>query len=143
MPPTYMVIINIVHLSTVPEPKVTLTKSPSGIVYAGTELVLTLDISFNDFKRVDVNIFISTQWKRWPLNINAINSIQLGNDTRTTVSAVSGSDSSFKASLTYSPITISDSGRHWTNVIVQPSAKSIYMKSLLDSARVDLIVKGV
>ena len=125
-----------------PDPKVTLTKSHSGTVYAGTELVLTLEISFNDLKRVDVNISISLTWNRWPLNINAISYIQLDNDTRTTVSAVSGGDSSFKASLTYSPIAISDSGRHWTNVIVQPSDKSIYIKSLLDSARVDLIVKG-
>ena len=133
---------NSYHLSPVPDPEVTLTKSHSGTVYAGTELMLTLEISFNDFKRVDVNISISIEWDRWPLNINGINYIQLNNDTRTTVSAVSGSDGSFKSSLTYSPITISDSGRYWTIVSVKPSDKSIYIKSLLDSARVDLIVKG-
>ena len=123
-----------------PDPKVTLTKSHSGTVYAGTELVLTLDISFNDFKRVDVNISIIIKWNRWPLN--GINYIQLDNDTRTTVSALSGSEGSFKASLTYSPITISDSGRHWPTVTVTPSDKSIHIRSLMDSAKVDLIVKG-
>ena len=122
-----------------PDPKVTLTKSRNGTVYAGTELVLTLDISFNDFKRVDVNISISITWNR---GINSNSFTQLDNDTRTTVSAVSGSDGIFKSSLTYSPITISDSGRYWTNVIVKPCDKSIYIKSLLDFARVDLIVKG-
>ena len=111
-----------------PEPKVTLTKSRSGTVYAGTEFVLILDISFNDFKRVDVNISITIKWSRW----TGTNFIQLDNDTRTTVSAVSGSEGSFKSSLTYSPITISDSGRHWINGIVKPSHKSIYIKPLLD-----------
>ena len=125
-----------------PDPKVTITKSHSGTVYAGTKLVLTLDIIFNDFKRVDVNISIIIKWNIWPLNINAINYIQLVNDTRTTVSAVSGSEGSFKATLTYSPITISDSGRYWTTVSLKPSDKSIYIKSLLDFARVDLSVKG-
>ena len=120
----------------------TLTNSHSGTVYAGTELVLTLHISFNDFKRVDVNISISIEWNRWPLNINGINYIQLVNDTRTTVSAVSGSEGSFKASLTYSPIAISDSGRHWTIVSVKPSDKYNHIKSSLNSARVDLFVKG-
>ena len=120
-----------------PEPKVTLTKSHSGTVYAGTELVLTLDISF---KRVDVNVSIIIKWNRW--NINGINYIQLNNDTHITVSAVSGSEGNFKATLTYTPIAISDSGRHWANVSVKPSDMSIYIKSLLDSARVDLIVKG-
>ena len=134
--------VNRYYLSTVPELNVTLTKSHSGTVYAGTELMLTLEISLNDFERVDVNISITIKWNRWPLNFNAIDYIQLVNDTRTTVSAVSGSDGSFKSSLTYSPIAISDSGRHWPTVSVKPSDESIYIKSLLDSARVDLIVKG-
>ena len=121
-----------------PQPKVTITKGHSGTVYAGTELVLTVDCSFNYFKRVDVNISFSITWNRWTGN----NFIQLVNNTRTTVSAVSGSDGSFKTSLTYSPIAISDSGRHWPTVSVKPSDRSIYIRSLLDSASVDLIVKG-
>ena len=128
-----------VHLSSVPTPKVTLTKSHSGTVYAGTELVLTVDISFNGFKRVDVNIPISIKWD----NYNGVNFTQLVNDTRTTVSAVSGSEGSFKAFLIYSPITISDSGRHWGTVSVKQSDKSIHIKSFLPTAKnVALIVNG-
>ena len=116
----------------------TLNKSHNGTVYAGTELVLTLDISFNDFKRVDVNMSIIIKWNRWTGN----SYIQLVNDTRTTVSAVSGSDGSFKSSLTYSPVSILDSGTHWPTVSVKPSDNSIYIKSSMNSARLKLIVKG-
>ena len=118
----------------------TLTKSHNGTVYAGTELVLTLDISFNGFKslRVDVNISIIIKWHR---GINSNSFTQLDNDTRT-VSALTDSEGSFRASLTYSPIAISDSGRHWPTVSVKPSDKSIHIKSSMSSARVDLIVEG-
>ena len=127
-----------VHLSPVPKPEVTITTSHSGTVYAGTELVLTVDISFNDFKRVDVNIFVSIKWDRW----NGTNFIQLVNDTRTTVSVVSGSEGNFKASLTYSPITILDSGRRWATASVKPSDKSNHIKFLFTSEIVDLNVNG-
>ena len=128
-----------VHLSTVPEPEVTITKSYSGTVYAGTELVLTVDIFFHDFKRVDVNISISIEWN----NNNGVNFTQLVNNTRTTVSGVSGSEGNFKASLTYSPITISDSGRHWAIVSIKSSDKSIHIRSFLPTARnMYLIVNG-
>ena len=110
-----------------PQPEVTISKSYSGTVYEGTELVLTVDISFHDFKRVDVNILISIKWH----NNNGVNFIQLVNDTRITVSTVSGSEGNFKASLTYSPITISDSGRHWATVSVKPSDRSIHIRSFL------------
>ena len=122
-----------------PEPEVTITKSYSGTVYAGTELVLTVDISLTDFKRVDMNIPISIKWD----NNNGVNFTQLVNDTRTTVSAVSGSEGNFKASLTYSPITISDTGRHWAYVSVKPSDRSIYITSFLPIAKsVELNVHG-
>ena len=127
-----------VHPFPVPEPEVTISKSYSGIVYAGTELVLTVDVSFNDFKRVDVNISISIKWH----NSNGVNVTQLANDTHTTVSAVSGSEGNFKASLTYLPITISDSGRHWATVSIKPSYKSIHIKSLSIAETMALIVNG-
>ena len=116
----------------------TISKSHSGTVYAGTELVLTVDISFNNFKRRDVNISITIKWHRHNINGTKL----LVNDTRTTVSAVSGSEGSFKGSLTYSPITISDSGRLWAIVSVKPSDTSIRIKSSLNSARVDLFAEG-
>ena len=100
----------------------TITKSYSGTVYAGTELVLTVDIYF---ERVDVNLSISIKWDN--VYINVPNIKQLVNDTHTTVSAVSGSEGNFKASLTYSPITISDSGRHWAFVSIEPSDRSIHI----------------
>ena len=122
-----------------PQPKVTLTKSHSGTVYAGKELVLTVDISFNDFKRVDVNISISIKWEK----NSGTKYIQLVNDTRTTVSAVSSSEGRFKATLTYSPVAISDSGRHWIVVSIQPSDRSIHIKTFLPTAKnVVLIVNG-
>ena len=75
----------------------TITKSRSGPVYAGTEFVLTADISLSG---VSGNISLGITWRRG-------NDV-IANDTRTTVSALSGSGDSYTASLTYSPINISD-----------------------------------
>ena len=77
---------------------VTISKSRSGPVYAGTEFVLTADISLSG---VNGDISLDITWRRG-------NDV-IANDTRTTVSAVSGSGDNYTASLTYSPITISDS----------------------------------
>ena len=117
----------------------TISKGYSGTVYAGTELVLTVEICF---ERVDVNLSISIKWDNVYYNKNVPNRKQLVNDTRTTVSAVSGSEGNFKASLTYSPITISDSGRHWVTVSIKPSDKSIHIKSLTTATNVVLNVHG-
>ena len=84
---------------------VTISKSRSGPVYAGTEFVLTADISLSGVNG-DIPLYIT-----W----NGRNDV-IANDTRTTVSAVSGSGDSYTASLTYSPITISDSGNITANV---------------------------
>ena len=117
----------------------TINKSYSGTVYAGTELVLTVDICF---ERVDVNLSISIKWDNVYYNKNVPTSKQLVNDTRTTVSAVSGSEGNFKASFTYSPITISDIGKHWATVFIKPSDRSIHIKSLSTSTNMDLNVHG-
>ena len=86
---------------------VTISRSRSGPVYAGTEFVLTADISLSG---VNGYISLDITWRRG-------NDV-IDNDTRTTVSAVSGSGDSYTASLTYSPITISDSGQITANMSV-------------------------
>ena len=118
----------------------TISKSYSGTVYAGTELVLTVDICF---KRVDVNLSITIKWNNIYYE-NDVYVIQLAvvNDTRTTVSAVSGSEGNFKASLTYSPITMSDRGKHWATVSIHSSDKSIHIRPLSTAKNVVLNVQG-
>ena len=122
-----------------PRPGVTITKSHSGTVYAGTELVLTADVIFNNLKGVDVNISIVIKWDRCRRN-GAFNT--LVNNTRTTVSALSGSHLKFKASLTYSRIATSDSGCHWATVSVKSSDNSIYIMSSTNADKVNLTVNG-
>ena len=88
----------------------TITKSRSGPVYAGTRFVLTADISLSG---VNGKILLKTTWSKG-------NDVIVG-DSRTTVSAVSpvnGSGDIYTASLTYSPITISDSGQITVTVTV-------------------------
>ena len=99
---TYIYIVYYNMSSPAPEPTVNITRSHSGSVYAGTEFALRADISFSDLSGVDVDISLNTSWSR--------GSDVIANDTRTTVSAVSGSGDSYTASLNYSPITTSDSG---------------------------------
>ena len=103
------------HFS-VPHATVTINKSHSGPVYAGTEFVLTADISLSG---VNGDISLDITWSKG-------NDV-IPNDTRTTVSAVSGSGDSYTASLTYSPITISDSGQ--ITAIVTVSSLNTYFTS--------------
>ena len=117
----------------------TINKSYSGTVYAGTELVLTVDISF---KRVDVNLSFTIKWNNIYYENAAIIQVAVVNDTRTAISAVSGSEGNFKATLTYSPIAISDSGRHWATVSIRPSDKSIHIRPSSTSKNVILNVQG-
>ena len=74
-------------------------RSHTDTVYAGTMFKLSVDIS--QYKRVKTTLNVT--WSRG-------NDVITG-DIRTTVSVVSGSGDNYTASLTYSPITISDSGR--------------------------------
>ena len=99
-----------------PQTTVTITKSHSGPVYAGTEFVLTAVISLS---RVNVEISLDITWSRG-------NDV-IANDTHTTVSDVSGSGDSYTASLTYSPITISDSGNITATVTVTVSSLHVYL----------------
>ena len=107
----------------------TITKSRSGPVYAGTEFVLTADISLSG---VNGDISLDITWRRG-------NDV-IASDTRTTVSDVSGSGDSYTASLTYSPITISDSGQIIANV--SPSYESTHMNITTVTNTVVVTVEG-
>ena len=87
----------------------TISRSCDGPVYAGTTFELRVDISFSN---LTMDIAVDISWNS--INGNAV----INNNTRTTVSTVSGSGDNYTASLTYSPITISDSGQITATVTV-------------------------
>ena len=64
-------------------------RSHNGTVYAGTEFKLISDISFSDVSGVNVEISLDILWTR--------GSDVIANDSRTTVSGVSGSGTSYTA----------------------------------------------
>ena len=106
-----------------------ITRSRLRTVYAGTKFTLSVDISFNSLR---INITLNVIWSRG-------NDV-IANDTRTTVSPVSGSGDSYTASLTYSPITISDSG----NIIATSSAYIGPYKSMCSATDTEqLVVHGI
>ena len=78
------------------------------------------------------NISLDITWRRG-------NDV-IANDTRTTVSAVCGSGDNYTASLTYSPITISDSGNITANV--SPSDESTHINIETGTNTVMLTVEG-
>ena len=94
----------------------TISKSHSGPVYAGTEFVLTADISLSG---VNGNISLDITWKRE----NGV----IASNAHTNISTVSGSGDSYTASLTYSPITISDSGLITVSVTVIVNSLITYL----------------
>ena len=91
----------------------TISKSHSGPIYAGSEFVLTANISLSG---MNGDISLDITWRR---GNNVID-----NDIHTTVSNASGSGDTYTASLTYSPITISDSGQ--ITAIVTVSSLTTY-----------------
>ena len=107
----------------------TITKSRSGPVYAGTEFVLTADISLSG---VNGDISLDITWRRGNDVIDS--------DTRITVSSVRRSGDSYTASLTYSPITTSDSGQITANV--SPSDESTHMNVETVTNTVMVTVEG-
>ena len=75
-------------------------RSHTDTVYAGTKFTLSVNISLRSMR---VKTTLNVTWSRG-------NDV-IANDTHTTTSTASGSGDSYTASLTYSPITISDSGQ--------------------------------
>ena len=124
------IVVGCFSLYIVPQATVIITKSRSGPVYAGTEFMLTADISLSG---VNGDISLDITWRRG-------NDV-VANDTRTTVSVVSGSGDSYTASLTYSPINISDSGQ--ITATVSPSDESMNMIIETVTNAVMLSVQGV
>ena len=115
-------------------PLIAIRRSRSGSVYAGTEFTLSADISFSDLSGVDVDISLEISWSR--------GSDVIGNDTRTAVSAVSGSGDNYTASLTYSPITTSDSGNITATVTVRATNGSMYIRSVMANGTDMISVEG-
>ena len=105
----------------VPQPTVSISRSRSGSVYAGTVFGLIADISFSDLSAVDVDMHISLDIS-WSRGNDVIT-----NDTRTVISPVSGSGDSYSASLTYTPIATSDCDQLTATVTISPPDGKIYM----------------
>ena len=110
----------------------TIRKSRKGAVFAGTEIVLTIDISFSNNSFVDVDIVFGIEWSR---EGNVI-----VNDDRIKISSVNDLG---RASLTYSPIATSDSGLITANVTASPSDDSMYMQSVTATTVLNVIISGV
>ena len=106
-------------------------KSCKCAVFAGTEIVLTIDISFSNKSFVDVDIVFVIEWSR---EGNVI-----VNDDRIKISSVNNLG---RASLTYSPIATSDSALITATVTVSPSDDSMYIQSVTATATVTLTVQG-
>ena len=108
--------------STVPQPTVVITRSHNDTVYVGTELTLTASITFNDLTGVDVPLTVDIIW--------TLDDDDITSDTHITVSDVSGSsNTSYIATLIYSPITNDDSGVITATVTVTPSEISQYIQT--------------
>ena len=121
-----------VSFPSVPQPTVVIMRSRSGTVYAGTQFTLTSDISFSDESGVDVDISLDISWTR--------DSAVIASDGRTTVSGVSGSGTSYTASLSFSPIATSDSGQFTATVTVRPATTSQYIQSVTATGNTEIVI---
>ena len=117
-----------------------ITRDHSDSIFAGTELVLTAEISFNDQSKVNVdkanvNKSLDILWRRA--------SDVIVDDSHINISAVSGSGDSYTASLTYSPITISDRGLITAIVTVRPMEVNEYIRTVNTTAMESLTITGM
>ena len=109
-------------------------RSRSGTVYAGTRFTLTSDIFFSDDSGLDVEISLDISWAR--------DNDVIVNGSRTTVSAVGGSGTSYTASLSFSPIATSDSGQFTATVTVRPATTSPYIQSVNATSSTEMATVG-
>ena len=63
----------------------------------------------------------------------------IASDGRTTVSDVSGSGTRYTASLSFSPIAISDSGQFIATVTVSPTTTSQYIQSVTATTDTEIV----
>ena len=96
-----------------PHVAVTISRSRSGPIYAGTEFVLTADISLSVVGVSGLEI----TWRRGNDVVHR--------DIHNIVSDVNGA--SYRSSLTYSAITISDSGQITATLTVTVSSLHVYL----------------
>ena len=110
----------------------TITRSHSGSVYAGTELILSADISYSELQQraVDVDISLDVRWTR-------------DNDVITSDSMVTAVGDNYRASLSYSPINTSDSGHIFVTVTVRLSQDSLYVQNVTTTNSTQLDVEGM
>ena len=125
------IIIGTQFFSIVPQHNVEIRRSHTDTVYAGTKFTLNVDISLIS---IGVKATLNVTWSRG-------NDV-IVNDTRIAISGVSGSGDNYTASLTYSPITTSDSGHITANVslYVGPYESICSWTSATDT---DLLVHGI
>ena len=119
----------------VPQPTVVIRRSHNGLIHAGSEFILNAEILFDDPMVVDVSISLTISW-----NIDG-DIITINN--RISISNVSDSESGYTASLTYSPITTSDSGLITATITVSPSDDSMYIQSVTATATHTINVEGI
>ena len=110
-------------------------RSHSDLIYAGSDFTLNAEISINNPTVVDMEISLTINWST---DDNIITS-----NNRISISPVTLSKSGYTASLTYSPITTSDSGLITATVTVSPSDDSMYIKSVTATETHTINVEGI
>ena len=124
-----------IAFSPVPQPTVSISRSRSDNINAGTEFGLIADLSLIDLSAVDVAISLDVSWSR--------GSDVIASDTRTAISPISGSGDSYSAFLTYTPIATSDGGQFTATITVSPSDGSMFVQTVTATDTEMIIVEGM
>ena len=107
-------------------------------MYAGTEFVLNISISFSGKGLIDVGIIYTFALSRENIDSGEQANIAV-NDDRITLST---DNEMGMASLTYSPIAITDSGRITATVTVSPCNDSL-IQPVTSTSSYSLQVEGI
>ena len=120
----------------VPQPTVIIRGNGSDPVYAGTEFVQNISITFSEKSLIDVDNIFTFVLSRGNMSGDEQANI-IVNDDRITLST----DNEMGATLTYSPIAIPDSGWITATVTVSPCNDS-FIQPITSTSSYSLHVEG-
>ena len=104
------------------------------MVSVGYNFTLNAEILFSNPTVLDIKMLLVISWSR--------DDDFMTSSDRISISNVTDGESSYTASLTYSPIATSDSGLITATVTVSPSDDSMYIQSVTATATDTLTVQG-
>ena len=127
-----LTIIIIFYSLIVPSFSVDISRDYIGIVYAGTPLTLTCNITLDDL--VDIPVIVTNQWRRNMMSIT---------EPTITESLIETDTNRYTATLDFYPLSATyDNGEYMCTVLVTADTTDNYTTNIINETSTDVVVEG-